>query len=79
MGGAATFAAALIASLITAINTLGTALATGIGIQVAFELHFRIKNGGTPGLCKIQCATVTSNTLTIYAGTYMNFARCTEV
>ena len=79
LGGAATLAASLVPSLITAINTLGTALATGTGIQVAFELHFRVVNSSTAGSITIQCASVTSNTLTIYAGSKMNWARSTQV
>jgi len=79
MGGVATLAAPLVPSLITAINTLGTVLATGTAIRVAFELHFRVVNSTTPGSITIQCATVTSNTLTIYAGSKMNWARSTQV
>ena len=79
LGGGATLAAALVPSLITAINTLGTTLATGTGIQVAFALNFRVVNSSTAGNITIQVATVTSNTLTIYAGTKMIYNKATQV
>jgi hypothetical protein len=71
MGGGATLAAPLVPSTITAINTLGTAMATGVGVEVAFELHFRVVNSTTAGSITIQAATVTANTATVYAGTKM--------
>ncbi len=78
-GGGATLAAPLVPSLISAIDTLGTALATGVGVRVGFRLAFRVVNGANAGSIKIQAASVTANTATIYAGTYMVFRKCTNV
>lgn len=78
-GGGATLAASLVPSLITAINTLGTAFATGIGIEVPFVLEFIVTNSSTAGNITLQAATVTSNTLTIYAGTSMQYEPYTGV
>jgi hypothetical protein len=79
LGGAATLAALPVPSLITAINTLGTVLATGTNIQVTFALRFRVVNGANAGAITLQAATVTSNTLTIYAGAAMFYQRATAV
>jgi len=78
-GSLATLAAFQTPSLITAINTLGTTFATGIGIQVTFRLEFRVINGSTAGNITLQCATVTSNVATIYAGTRMTYTKATSV
>jgi hypothetical protein len=78
-GGGATLAASLVPSLITAINTLGTTFATGIGIEVPFVLEFVVTNSSTAGSITLQAATVTSNTLTIYAGTCMQYEPYTGV
>lgn len=78
-GGGATLAAALVPSLITTINTLGTTLATGTAVEVGFRLSFRIKMSSTAGAVSLYAATVTSNTMTIYAGTRMTWTRATEV
>jgi len=78
-GSLATLAAFQTPSLITAINTLGTTFATGIGIQVTFRLEFRVTNGSTAGNITLQCATVTSNVATIYAGTRMTYTKATSV
>ncbi len=79
LGGVALLATPLIPSLITAINTLGTALATGTGVRVAAELHVVVTNGATPGNVTLQFATVTSNTATLYAGSYMRAHKVTSV
>ena len=78
-GSLATLAAFQTPSLITAINTLGATFATGIGIQVTFRLAFRVTNGSTAGNITLQCATVTSNVATIYAGTRMTYTKATSV
>lgn len=78
-GGGATLAAPLIPSLISAINTLGTTFATGINVQVGFVLEFVVTNNSTAGDITLQAATVTSNTLTIYAGTSMQYEPCIGV
>jgi hypothetical protein len=72
-GGGATLIAPLVPSLITAINTLGTTFATGIGVEVGFVLEFVVTNSSTAGNITLQAATVTSNQLTIYAGTTMQY------
>lgn len=79
LGGGATLAAPLVPSLISSINTLGTTLATGVGVQVSFVLSFRVVNSTNAGNIKIQCASVTANSATINAGTYMVFRKCTNV
>jgi hypothetical protein len=76
-GGAALLATPLVPSLISAINTLGTTCATGIGVTVAFELHFVVVNSSTAGNITLQCATVTSNTATVGAGTKMTWTKAT--
>lgn len=78
-GGGVTLAAPLVPSLISAINTLGTTFATGIGVQVGFVLEFVVTNSSTAGNITLQAATVTSNTLTIYAGTSMQYEPCIGV
>lgn len=78
-GGGATLAAVEAPSLISAINTLGTTFATGTAIRVGFRLAFRVVNSSSAGTISIQAATVTSNTLTVYAGTYMIFRKSTNV
>ena len=78
-GGGATLAAPLVPSLITAINTLGTTFATGIGIEVGFVLEFVVRNSSTAGSITLQCATVTSNTATIFANTMMSWEVCSSV
>jgi hypothetical protein len=78
-GGGATLAAALVPSLITAINTLGTTFATGIGVRVGFVLEFVVRNSSTAGSITLQCATVTSNTATIFADTMMSWEECSSV
>lgn len=78
-GGAATLAAPQVPSLISAINTLGTTLSTGIGVQVAFKLVCRVVNSTNAGSIKIQVASVTANTATIFAGTYMVFRKCSNI
>jgi len=78
-GGGATLAAPLVPSLITAINTLGTTFATGIGVEVGFVLEFVVRNSSTAGSITLQCATVTSNTATIFANTMMSWEVCSSV
>ena len=78
-GGGATLAAPLVPSLITAINTLGTTFATGIGVRVGFVLEFVVRNSSTAGSITLQCATVTSNTATIFADTMMSWEECLSV
>jgi hypothetical protein len=78
-GGGATLAVAHVNSLISAINSLLTTVATGIGIKVTGELHFRVVNSSTAGSITIQMATVTGNVATMYAGSYINFYRATQV
>lgn len=78
-GGGATLAAPLVPSLITAINTLGTTFATGINIRVGFVLEFVVRNSSTAGDITLQCATVTSNTATIFANTMMSWEECSSV
>lgn len=76
-GGAALLATPLVPSLITSINTLGTTCATGIGITVAFKIHATVINSSTAGSITLQCATVTSNTATIFSGTSMVWVKAT--
>jgi hypothetical protein len=78
-GGGATLAAPLVPSLIPGINTLGTTFATGISIEVGFILEFVVTNSSTAGSITLQAATVTSNQLTIYAGTTMQYEPCVGV
>jgi hypothetical protein len=78
-GGGATLAAPLVPSLIPGINTLGTTFATGISIEVGFVLEFVVTNSSTAGNITLQAATVTSNQLTIYAGTTMQYEPCVGV
>jgi hypothetical protein len=69
--GQATLAAQLIPKIISAVNTLLEAFATGIGVPVLFRMNFVVINGATAGAVTLSCATVTSNQLTIHAGTKM--------
>ena len=78
-GSLATLAAFQTPSLISAINTLGTTFSTGIGIRVTFRLEFLVTNGSTAGNITLQCATVTSNVATIYAGTRMTYTKSIAV
>lgn len=77
--GGATFATALALSSMTAVNTLGTTFATGIGIEVPFRLQFQVTNSTTPGSITFQAATVTSNTVTVFAGTQMTYIKGTAL
>lgn len=71
--GGASYTTALTNGEISGINTLGGTFATGAGVKVAFRMEFTITTGGTSGYVTLQGATVTSNTMTIYAGTSMTY------
>ena len=77
--GGAAYSTALTNGEISAINTLGGTFATGIGVKVPFRMEFRVINGSTAGSITILFATVTSNTATMYAGSYMNWEKSTGV
>lgn len=62
-------------SLITAINTLGSTFATGNGVRVTFRMTFLVTNSSTAGYITLQAATVSSNTVTIYAGSRMSWIK----
>lgn len=66
-------------SIISAINTLGATCATGIGVVVPFRIHVTVTNGANAGNITLQTATVTSNTVTIYAGTSMMWNKATAL
>jgi hypothetical protein len=75
-GGGATLVAP-VPSVISAINTLGATLATGIGVTVPFRIHITVINSSTAGNITLQCASVTSNTATVYAGASMVYYKAT--
>lgn len=75
-GGGATLVAP-VPSVISAINTLGATLATGIGVTVPFRIHVTVINSSTAGNITLQCASVTSNTATVYAGASMVYYKAT--
>lgn len=75
LGGGATLAAPQVPSLISSINTLGATLSTGIGVEVSFQLQFRVVNSTNNGNVTFQCSTVTSNVATVFAGTKMTYIK----
>lgn len=75
----ASYSTALTNGEISAINTLGMIQATGIGVKVPFRIEFTITTSSTPGNVTLQGATVTSNTMTIYAGARMSYSKSRPV
>jgi hypothetical protein len=72
-----TTVAAVTAQVLNTINTLGAAVWTQIGGTNFCRMHFTVVAGAAAGSITIQAATVTSNTLTIWNGSYLHARRVT--